>query len=1289
MTSGDYHTDEAPAGGDMELTERGGLGGNVLSSFKEERPGSAVLSFNGGNSKKFLFKLLEEFFFPSLTFDSSKDASRAVDATKSQQPLCRSGSPLSRDSKSSSPNDVSTVDPTPGGVHPALVVRDTLCSVDDCDQLSDGTKGQQKMGSGSARSSRVHEIPDPGTLVLAKFGQGEQSSWKEAVVTSHKAGKRKGERKFVVNTNGKFHDKEHHRLAMVRTAVVSEVTAKTRIIAEYGAMGYLFSGVVAEPPVRENGHRALVFFDDGFAQYVTLDKIHLTYQKTIALDKQYSSMHQFLRSYFSCYPKHLKLKVKKGDILDVERHGDILKAEVEQIDCSLMKLKFVEQSEKVVYEWLYRGNFRLIAIYEESQRRKGKSPPSITTVSEDMFTDDMFDPCCPPLKTTSDNTGIHFSQSSVGSLASPDNPPFMDLGGGEDPSGRLHPSAVTEEREEFQKHDDHGEWLVSSHPSDSDSSIKIVLQRKRMQLHDDKGLPRKRAKSVSTSRPSTDSDGDFEENHSSLESVRLAAPRRSLSAGDNESYLLHQQHQVRSQPHSSSSRSQSPNTPLSEDFTNYYHTCSEDCKGTAVLPANYLLYHSLAFPLMLNWTRSIENVCRKGGNRKPLCHIYYVAPCKKRLRNIGEVKNLLSVMKEERLAVDMFCFDATINISLSPMERSENALYYDQDLSCGQELVPIPCVNELDSSGPPPFEYIKARKWSEGLAPETSHEFMLSCSCTDSCQDPNMCSCLKLTMDEFQLIKPNDLINPTRREKLGYHFNRLTTEKITALYECNQHCSCSRTCGNRVIQGGLMPRMEVFKTPDRGWGVRCLDDIPQGTFVAHYCGMVLSDTAAEELAKKSSHTDAYLVDLDYVEVVEHHKTHYYASDYENLEAAYLFESTLLGDMPSPSSDNDRTWEELQEVRDEVLAARSDLPKTRNRSRRPAGHKTAVDSSLKEDSATNSPSGTPMEVTENVPSRQTTADLGATEQPERDTHQPTVIQQQQLERDTHQPTVIQQLERDTQQPTVTQQLEGDTHQPTVAESQGDVSTEDDDDLPVFDLTNLSSRCEAVEPFVSVTSAASDDRKPSTSTSTDIPVKQESQYALAPCCNKSKPPEKQLSIKVEPDQIVEQSPCSIGQATKSSCRDNRGSKLSCGSRDDPICLSDSDDSVFGEENSRNFPKSPNSLNSSLIGASLSNRTSANASIDTRSSPDQHKLFTIDASLCGNVARFFNHSCCPNMFVKNIFVDSQDCRFTWVALFTRYNVKARTELTWDYNYTPDSIQGRRIECKCGASNCRGRLL
>ena len=84
-----------------------------------------------------------------------------------------------------------------------------------------------------------------------------------------------------------------------------------------------------------------MFFDDGFAQYVTLDKVHLVYQKNIALDKQYSSMHQFLKLYFNSHPKHLKLRAQQGDILDVERHGDILKAEVEQIDCNLMKVSLL------------------------------------------------------------------------------------------------------------------------------------------------------------------------------------------------------------------------------------------------------------------------------------------------------------------------------------------------------------------------------------------------------------------------------------------------------------------------------------------------------------------------------------------------------------------------------------------------------------------------------------------------------------------------------------------------------------------------------------------------------------------------------------------------------------------------------------------------------------------------------------------------------------------------------------------------------------------------------------
>ena len=63
----------------------------------------------------------------------------------------------------------------------------------------------------------------------------------------------------------------------------------------------------------------------------------------------------------------------------------------------------------------------------------------------------------------------------------------------------------------------------------------------------------------------------------------------------------------------------------------YNHMCSEECRGDATLPSNYQLYHCLAFPLMLNWKRSVESVARKGNTRKPFCHVYYVSPCGRRL----------------------------------------------------------------------------------------------------------------------------------------------------------------------------------------------------------------------------------------------------------------------------------------------------------------------------------------------------------------------------------------------------------------------------------------------------------------------------------------------------------------------------------------------------------------------------------------------------------------------------------------------------------------------------------
>lgn len=84
-----------------------------------------------------------------------------------------------------------------------------------------------------------------------------------------------------------------------------------------------------------------------------------------------------------------------------------------------------------------------------------------------------------------------------------------------------------------------------------------------------------------------------------------------------------------------------------------------------------------------------------------------------------------------------------------------------------------------------------------------------------------------------------------------------------------------------------------------------------------------------------------------------------------------------------------------------------------------------------------------------------------------------------------------------------------------------------------------------------------------------------------------------------------------------------------------------------------------------------------------------FTLDARVQGNVGRFFNHSCDPNSHCQTVFIETHDLRFPVVAFFSNKLIKALDEITWNYNYKMGAIEGRRIDCHCGASNCKGRIL
>jgi len=85
----------------------------------------------------------------------------------------------------------------------------------------------------------------------------------------------------------------------------------------------------------------------------------------------------------------------------------------------------------------------------------------------------------------------------------------------------------------------------------------------------------------------------------------------------------------------------------------------------------------------------------------------------------------------------------------------------------------------------------------------------------------------------------------------------------------------------------------------------------------------------------------------------------------------------------------------------------------------------------------------------------------------------------------------------------------------------------------------------------------------------------------------------------------------------------------------------------------------------------------------------IYTMDTKVCGNIGRYFNHSCDPNIFIQNVFIDTHDLRFPWVAYFALSNIPAGTELGWDYNYIVGSVKNKRLMCHCGSKKCKGRLL
>ncbi|KAM8766925.1 histone-lysine N-methyltransferase EHMT2 isoform 1-T1 [Acanthopagrus schlegelii] len=166
------------------------------------------------------------------------------------------------------------------------------------------------------------------------------------------------------------------------------------------------------------------------------------------------------------------------------------------------------------------------------------------------------------------------------------------------------------------------------------------------------------------------------------------------------------------------------------------------------------------------------------------------------------------------------------------------------DVAQGYENVPIPCVNAVDDEGcPSDYKYVSENCETSAMNIDRNITHLQHCGCTDDCSSSN-CLCGQLSIRCWY----------DKDQRLLQEFNKIEPPLI---FECNMACSCYRTCKNRVVQAGIKVRLQLYRTEKMGWGVRALQDIPQGSFICEYVGELISDAEADV-----REDDSYLFDLD-------------------------------------------------------------------------------------------------------------------------------------------------------------------------------------------------------------------------------------------------------------------------------------------------------------------------------------------------------------------------------------------------------------------------------------------
>uniref|UniRef100_A0AC35F595 Uncharacterized protein n=1 Tax=Panagrolaimus sp. PS1159 TaxID=55785 RepID=A0AC35F595_9BILA len=296
-------------------------------------------------------------------------------------------------------------------------------------------------------------------------------------------------------------------------------------------------------------------------------------------------------------------------------------------------------------------------------------------------------------------------------------------------------------------------------------------------------------------------------------------------------------------------------------------------------------------PFANGWTRkTLVYSSVYSAKRHTKGYIVYESPCGESFHRIEQIAEYLQVT-ESKLPIFYFTFNANIKPEILCKEFYDGSLI-DPDYAMGMEDAPIPVVNAVHPGiGKPKMVYnIKRYAHDENikkLLQEFAFQTVCYCECKDDCSDPKKCSCQQLTYNEHarlddQLQAPYPL----------YQNGCVDYKVQSGIYECNNLCHCKRDlCYNYVAQRKVIIPLQLFLTPQSGWGVRTLVDIPKGSFISTYSGEILNNALAEQL----KHSDVYYAETDLIE------------DFENVKLDKGLDIPDEGveiDMPQPTGPKD-------------------------------------------------------------------------------------------------------------------------------------------------------------------------------------------------------------------------------------------------------------------------------------------------------------------------------------------------------------------------------------------------